>query len=108
MYPTVGSSSGLALSTPQFPGVTMWLRNKAVRITTDRDAASSPFIAGMTVDGATHPGSWLPLRSVRNGADVRFALAPRPTTWASADSLTPPSGATADYTRSTGSGPGRR
>ena len=104
MYPTVGSSSGLALSTPQFPGVTMWLRNKAVRVTTDRDAATSPFIAAMTVDHGTHQSAWLPLRSIRNGADVRFSLAGRPTTWAAADSLTPPSGADADYTRETASG----
>ncbi len=104
MYPTVGSSSGLALSTPQFQAATVWLKNKPVRITTDRDAATDPFIAAMTVDGTAQQGSWLPLRSIKNGADLAVTLSTRPTSWASADALTPPSGASADYTRPTASG----
>lgn len=101
MYPTVGSSSGLALSTPQFPATTVWLKNQSVRIVTDGDAATSPFIAGLTIDADAHPSSWLPLRDIRGGADLRYALAARPTTWAAADALTPPSGADADYSRAT-------
>lgn len=104
MYPTVASAPGLALSTPQFPAATVWLKNKALRITTDGEASASPFIAGLTVDGTAHPSSWLPLRDVKGGGVMSFSLAERPTGWAAAESLTPPSGADADYTRSTAAG----
>jgi putative alpha-1,2-mannosidase len=79
----------------------VWLKNQGVRIVTDGDAADSPFIAGLTVDGDTHASSWLPLRDIKNGADLDYALATRPTTWAAAEAQTPPSGADADYTRAT-------
>ncbi|GAB3069222.1 hypothetical protein GCM10027053_36680 [Intrasporangium mesophilum] len=103
MYPTVGTASGLALSTPQFPATTVWLKNQAVRIVTDHDAVTNPFIGSMTIDGTAQQSSWLPLRSIRNGADIAVSLETGPTTWAAADSLTPPSGAAADYTRPTAS-----
>ena len=106
MYPTVASAPGLSLSTPQFPAATVWLKNKALRITTDHDAAARPFISDLTVNGDAHPSSWLPVREVKNGGAMTFKLAAKPTTWAAAPSLTPPSGPNADYTRSTASGHG--
>jgi putative alpha-1,2-mannosidase len=105
MYPTVASAPGLALSTPQFPAATVWLKNKPLRITTDHDASANPFIGALAIDGTLHPSSWLPLRTVKNGADMSFSLEQRPTTWAAAPSLTPPSGADGDYTRPTASRP---
>jgi putative alpha-1,2-mannosidase len=105
MYPTVASAPGLALSTPQFPAATVWLKNKPLRITTDHDASANPFIGALAIDGALHPSSWLPLRTVKNGADMSFSLEQRPTTWAAEPSLTPPSGADGDYTRPTASRP---
>ena len=82
----------------------MWLKNQGVCIVTDHDAATTPFIAGLTVDGAAHPSSWLPLKEIRNGADLAYALQSRPSSWAAADALTPPSGARADYTKPVASG----
>ncbi|WP_222594187.1 glycoside hydrolase domain-containing protein [Terrabacter aerolatus] len=104
MYPTVASAPGLALSTPQFPAATVWLKNKPLRITTDGDASARPFIAGLTVGRTSHQSSWLPLCEVKGGGAMSFTLAARPTGWATAESLTPPSGPDADYTRSTAAG----
>lgn len=101
MYPTVGSSSGFALSTPQFPATTVWLKNQKMRIVTDHDAVTSPFIKAMTIDGKPQQSSWLPLGTIKTGADIAVSLDSAPTTWAAADPLTPPSGADANYNRPT-------
>lgn len=101
MFPTVASAPGLSLSTPQFPRLTMWTGDRPVRITTSADAAGAPFIRSLTVNGRAHPGSWLPLRTIRYGAWLNFGLGAAPSQWAAAEELTPPSGADADYTRMT-------
>ena len=101
MYPTVASAPGLALSTPRFPAVTLWLGNKPLRLQTDRDATASPFIAGLSLDGRAYASSWLPLREVHQGGRLAFTLASRPTGWAASDAVTPPSGPDADYSRPT-------
>ncbi|KVE32542.1 GH92 family glycosyl hydrolase [Burkholderia sp. TSV86] len=112
MFPVIPSEAGLALSTPQFDGVTVWFGDgKKLRIETDKPAvdetgrASQRFIRSLKLNGADYAGSWLPLGSIANGGTLRYALSPVPTDWAAADSLTPPSGANADYARMTASAP---
>ncbi|MDN5794331.1 MAG: glycoside hydrolase family 92 protein [Intrasporangium sp.] len=104
MFPTVASAPGLSLSTPQFPRTTMWVGDRPVRITTDADASTAPFIQSLRLNWRAYPASWLPLRQLRYGAKLDFALGASPSQWAAADALTPPSGADADYTRMTANG----
>lgn len=104
MFPVVASTGGLALSTPQFPAATVWMQNKPLRIVTDRDASAAPFISSLRVGNSEQPSSWLPLRLVRPGTQLSYVLSTEPTAWASADNLTPPSGADANYNKLTASG----
>jgi predicted alpha-1,2-mannosidase len=103
-YPTVPSAPGLAMSTPQFSGITVWLGNgKKLRIETDRQAMldNAPYINTVTLNGKPYQGSWLPLAAfAAQGGTLRYTLSTTPTTWGDDPALTPPSGPNADYTKS--------
>lgn len=108
LYPVVPSAAGLAISTPQFKGITVWLADgKKLRIETDQSAEDddTPFIKTLTVNGKTYSGSWLPLDRIADGGSLRYKLSPTATDWAAADNLTPPSGPDADYDRMTAADP---
>ncbi|WP_244133004.1 GH92 family glycosyl hydrolase [Burkholderia metallica] len=112
MFPVIPSEAGVALSTPQFSGITVWLGNgHSLRLESDKRVATDdtghaafPYIQSLTVNGADYAGSWLPLAKVANGGTMRYALFATPTQWAAADNLTPPSGPNADYTQMTAGG----
>ncbi|MCA8018788.1 GH92 family glycosyl hydrolase [Burkholderia metallica] len=112
MFPVIPSEAGVALSTPQFSGITVWLGNgHSLRLESDKRVAADdtghaafPYIQSLTVNGADYAGSWLPLAKVANGGTMRYALSATPTQWAAADNLTPPSGPNADYTQMTAGG----
>ncbi|WP_323120236.1 glycoside hydrolase domain-containing protein [Burkholderia alba] len=108
LYPVVPSESGLAMSTPQFGGMTVWFGNgKKLRIETDKQAVDdrAPFIRALKVNGTAYAGSWLPLQTVADGGTLSYMLSSTATDWAAAENLTPPSGPNADYTRMTAAGP---
>ncbi|AOJ33719.1 GH92 family glycosyl hydrolase [Burkholderia metallica] len=112
MFPVIPSEAGVALSTPQFSGITVWLGNgHSLRLESDKRVATDdtghaafPYIQSLTVSGADYAGSWLPLAKIANGGTMRYALSATPTQWAAADNLTPPSGPNADYTQMTAGG----
>jgi putative alpha-1,2-mannosidase len=112
MFPVIPSEAGLALSTPQFSGITVWFGNgKTLRLESDKqvamDSAGRPsfaYIQSLKVNGADYAGSWLPLGKIANGGTMSYALSATPTQWAAADNLTPPSGPNADYTQMTAGG----
>ncbi|RQT29573.1 glycoside hydrolase domain-containing protein [Burkholderia contaminans] len=112
MFPVIPSEAGLALSTPQFSGITVWFGNgKTLRLESDKqvamDSAGRPsfaYIQSLKVNGADYAGSWLPLGKIANGGTMNYALSATPTQWAAADNLTPPSGPNADYTQMTAGG----
>lgn len=107
LYPVIPSAPGLAVSTPQFSGMTLWLGNgKKLRIEADRQALidNVRYIGEMKLNGTTYAGSWLPLDRIKDGGTLSFKLSTTPTDWASDPSLTPPSGPAADYTKTTAAG----
>ncbi len=107
LYPVIPSAPGLAVSTPQFSGMTLWLGNgKKLRIEADRQALidNVRYIGEMKLNGTTYAGSWLPLDRIKDGGTLSFKLSTTPTDWASDPSLTPPSGPAADYTKATSAG----
>lgn len=107
LYPVIPSAPGLAVSTPQFSGMTLWLGNgKKLRIEADRQALIDDvrYIGDMKLNGAAYAGSWLPLDKIKDGGTLSFKLSTTPTDWASDSALTPPSGPAADYTRTTAAG----
>ncbi|RQO47206.1 glycoside hydrolase family 92 protein [Variovorax sp. KBW07] len=104
LYPAIPSAPGLAVSTPQFSGMTLWLGNgKKLRIEADRQALLDDvrYISEMKFNGTAYAGSWLPVDRIKDGGTLTYKLSPTPTDWASAAALTPPSGPAADYTRAT-------
>lgn len=104
LYPVIPSEGGLAVSTPQFDGMTLWLGNgKKLRLETDKQALldNVRYIGEMKLNGTTYKGSWLPLDKIRNGGMLKYALSATPTDWGEGDDLTPPSGPGADYSRPT-------
>ncbi len=106
LYPVIPSAPGLAVSTPQFSGMTLWLGNgKKLRIEADRQALLDDvrYISDMKLNGTTYAGSWLPLDKIKDGGTLTYKLSPAPTDWASDPALTPPSGPAADYTKATAS-----
>jgi predicted alpha-1,2-mannosidase len=104
LYPVIPSAPGLAVSTPQFSGMTLWLGDgKKLRIEADRQALLDDvrYIGEMKLNGTTYAGSWLPLDRIKDGGTLSYTLSPTPTDWASDPALTPPSGPAADYTKAT-------
>ncbi|TXR49933.1 glycoside hydrolase family 92 protein [Phyllobacterium endophyticum] len=104
LYPVIPSAPGVAISTPQFSGATVWLGNgKKLRIETDKQALLDDmrYISEMKLNDAEYKGTWLPLDKIRNGGKLSFKLSDKPTEWGSAPELTPPSGPAADYSKST-------
>jgi len=109
LYPVVPSAPGLAVSTPQFDGITFWLGNgKKLLITTGGQQAlldDVRFISDMRLNNTPYQGSWLPLDKIKDGGMLAFGLSKTPTTWGADESLTPPSGPNADYTKPTATPP---
>ncbi|MCR6476233.1 GH92 family glycosyl hydrolase [Variovorax sp. ZS18.2.2] len=104
LYPAIPSAPGLAVSTPQFSGMTLWLGNgKKLRIEADRQALLDDvrYIGTMKFNGTAYAGSWLPVDKIKDGGTLSYTLSPTPTDWASDPALTPPSGPDADYTKAT-------
>ncbi|MBB3238083.1 putative alpha-1,2-mannosidase [Phyllobacterium endophyticum] len=104
LYPVIPSAPGMAVSTPQFSGATVWLGNgKKLRIETDKQAMLDDmrYISEMKLGDAEYKGTWLPLDKIRHGGKLSFKLSDKPTEWGSAPELTPPSGPAADYSKST-------
>lgn len=82
MFPVAPAEAGLALSTPQFPGITVQLGGKTLRIDTDQAAADAPFIQTMRVDHRSQLQSWLALDRISGGAQLRYTLGATPSQWA--------------------------
>jgi predicted alpha-1,2-mannosidase len=104
LYPVIPSAPGVAISTPQFSGATVWLGNgKKLRIETDKQSMLDDvrYISEMKLGDAEYKGTWLPLDKIRNGGKLSFKLSTEPTTWGEAPELTPPSGPAADYSKAT-------
>lgn len=82
MFPTSQAQPGLAVSTPQFPATTVWVGHHRLRILTDKDAATTPFIQSVRVDGKGQDRAWYQLDALRRANTLRYALSPTATTWA--------------------------
>lgn len=93
------------MSTPQVDGITVQLGNgKELRIETNGKNSildKNYYISKVTLNGKEYQGSWLPLEAIKDGGHLQYELSERPTKWAQEESLTPPSGPEADYTKST-------
>jgi putative alpha-1,2-mannosidase len=83
MFPVSQADGGLALSTPQFADVTLRLGGKhKVRLLSDADAATSPFIASLRADGTRQDRAWLSVDDLASTQHLRYALSSTPTSWA--------------------------
>jgi predicted alpha-1,2-mannosidase len=97
LYPVSQAEGGFALSTPQFPAMTVQWGDQKLRITTDADPATAPFIRSMTINGANQTRSWVSLETLKAGSETAldYTLRAAPTTWAT---TVPPKGASTTAT----------
>jgi putative alpha-1,2-mannosidase len=109
LYPVIPSEAGLAISTPQFDGMTMWLGNgKKLRLKTGGQQAlidNVRYIADMKLNNMAYQGTWLPLDKIKDGGLLTYTLSKTPTEWGAGEALTPPSGPSADYSQPTATPP---
>ncbi|WP_217184949.1 glycoside hydrolase domain-containing protein [Streptomyces sp. AC495_CC817] len=84
LFPVSPSDGGLAVSSPLFPAATVRLGGHDVRITTDVDPVSAPFIADMSIDGQPYGRSWLSAATLQKADTIEFGLSASATDWASA------------------------
>ncbi|WP_051267702.1 glycoside hydrolase domain-containing protein [Nakamurella lactea] len=82
MFPVAQANGGVALSTPQFPGITVWLGDHRMRLETDKDAGEAPFIQSLRVDHGNQLRSWLPLKKFADGAVLQYKVGSAPSAWA--------------------------
>jgi putative alpha-1,2-mannosidase len=80
MYPAVPGTGQLLLHAPRFPRVEIDLEGgrTLVLAAPGADPRKPQYIAGVSVDGAAHPQSWIDWSALRDGGDVAYALAGSP------------------------------
>ncbi len=82
LFPTSQAEPGLSMSTPQFEDITVRLGSKTLRIRTDPDASTAPYIRSVRADGRYLTQSWLDLAGLRAIDELSYTLSSTPTTWA--------------------------
>ena len=92
MFPVSQADGGMALSTPQFPAMTVHLGDRTVRIVTDEDPAAAPFIQSMSVNGTAQDRSWASLETLAGAknTEISYDLGAAPSTWATTTDPTGP------------------
>jgi putative alpha-1,2-mannosidase len=105
MFPASQADAGLALSTPQFPAMTVWLGKHRLRILTGQDASTAPFIKSLRANGADQAQSWLGLDTLRATNGLRYTLSTTPTAWATTVDPTGPATSTTSLRLGAGSQP---
>jgi predicted alpha-1,2-mannosidase len=97
LYPYVPSQANLVLTSPLFPRVVIH-RSNGVTIIVNAPGASdgSPYVHGLTIDGAVSRQPWVPASLVTRGGVLDFSLSTSPdTSWGSEPADVPPSLSTA-------------
>jgi len=92
MYPASQADGGMALSTPQFPAMTVHLGDRTLRIVTDQDPATAPFIQSMSINGTAQDRSWASLDALTGAktTELSYQLSATPSTWATTTSPVDP------------------
>ncbi len=93
MFPYAQAHPGFALSTPQFPAMTVHWGDKTLRITTDADPIASPFIKSMTINGQPHNRSQIDLDELlsQDNVTLNYELSTTATDWAASTAPFDPS-----------------
>ncbi|HKV83289.1 MAG TPA: GH92 family glycosyl hydrolase [Ktedonobacterales bacterium] len=92
LYPETPGLSGFALGSPLFPQATLTIGGATVQIDAPGANAGTPYVSGLTVDGASYASLWLPFGTLAHAHDLDFALGAKPdTTWDTAPADAPPS-----------------
>ena len=80
MYPAVPGTGQLLLHAPRFPRVEIDLQGGKTLVleAPGADPRKPQYIDGVSIDGATHPQSWVDWSVLRNGGTVAYALSDAP------------------------------
>jgi predicted alpha-1,2-mannosidase len=92
-YPETPGSATIALGSPLFTAIALHLADgRTITETAPAAAAKDPYVQGLTVDGSSWSGAYLPPGIYTTGATLDWTLGTSPdTTWGSAAGDAPPS-----------------
>jgi predicted alpha-1,2-mannosidase len=91
-FPEMPGSAALALGSPAFPAIAIALPDgKSITEVAPAAAPGSPYVDGLTLNGATWSGASLRPNLLTNGGTLHWTLGATPTTWASDPADAPPS-----------------
>ncbi|GAA1942091.1 GH92 family glycosyl hydrolase [Kitasatospora viridis] len=112
MYPETPGRAELALASPLFPSISITRENGVViNISAPGAADNTPYVSGLTVNGAASTHPWLGEDFVANGGTLQYTLSSTANPqWGSATTDAPPSFDVGPSTPATGTitGPGSK
>ena len=76
LFPEIPGVAGFSLNSPSFPTIIMQLKKGTVAITGGSEKA--PYIQALQFNGQTYNATWLPWKTMQNGAKLRFDLSETP------------------------------
>ncbi|WP_231924245.1 GH92 family glycosyl hydrolase [Micromonospora chokoriensis] len=91
MYPTTPGSDTLALHGPSFPSILIDRPTGDIRIDAANAGTGSPYVQGVSVDGAVTSRPWLRYADIGAGATLSYTMGPNPSTWGTDPDDAPPS-----------------
>jgi len=97
-YPETPGTQTLALASPVFRKATVHLANgRAITISAPNAQTASPYVHGLTVNGATWKKAYVSFGDLSKGATLEYDLSTTPdTSWAASPDAAPPSDPTGE------------
>lgn len=80
LYPEIPGVSGVVLGSPLFPQIALHLAGGDVIIAAAGASDATPYVQDLTVNNHPYTGSWLPLATLINGANLQFTMGNTPNT----------------------------
>lgn len=91
LYPAVPGEDVLAVGSPMFPQAKVELPGGSLTIDAANADRSSPYVAGLRLDGHPQRAPWIRFRQIRDGGRLSFRLAQQAQDWGSGRGMAPPS-----------------
>jgi predicted alpha-1,2-mannosidase len=89
-YPLVMGSGEYAVGSPLFTKATVHLENgRDLVVRAPENSAKNVYVQGLKVDGRTWTSTSLPHALLAKGAELEFAMGPRPSSWGTGEDAAP-------------------
>ncbi|MEV6605223.1 GH92 family glycosyl hydrolase [Kutzneria sp. NPDC051319] len=91
LYPTVSGGDFLALSSPQFPTMTVHMGQRSLTVTAPGVTDVNRYVQNVSLNGRSVGRSWLGWDDLTRGGTLRVNVGSTPSTWATRPQDEPPS-----------------